>query len=253
MTTGEGWAAAVRDRLAPGRLLPLGTAADGAWITERAARRVLDAAATTVRGVVPGELRIGLDPDAEREQGPETEAAPETNTVPESETETVPETAPEPETFPVPPGGLPPGPLRISAAFGAVAGHPLPELAAELRAALLAAAEDGLGLVVEAVDLRVTELVDEAPRNPGPADPPPGRPSPATDDPAALAALRVEGVAGVTDALGPPVHRAPGRVRVELAVTAGRRPLDVARAARGAVTADAQEATTVTVVISELR
>ncbi|WP_405852917.1 hypothetical protein OG361_09575 [Streptomyces sp. NBC_00090] len=241
MTTGESWAAAVRDRLAPGRLLPLGAAADGAWITERAARRVFDAAAAAVRGVVPGELRIGPDPGTEAEQGPET--------VSESETET----APVPETFPVPPGGLPPGPLRISAKFGAVAGHPLPELAAELRAALLAAAEDGLGLVVAAVDLRVTELVDAAPRNSGPADPPPGRPSPATDEPAALAALRVEGVAGVTDALGPPVHRAPGRVRVELAVTAGHRPLDVARAVRRAVTAAAQEATTVTVVVSELR
>ncbi|MFD0155005.1 hypothetical protein ACFVID_37090, partial [Streptomyces sp. NPDC127132] len=202
MTTAEGWTAAVRARLAPGRLLPLGAPEDGAWITERAARTVLDGAAAAVRGAVPGELRVG----------PDTEAGPDTGRD----------------------AGSAEGALRISVGFGAVAGRPLPELAAELRAALLAAAEDGLGLVVAAVDLRVTELHDAAPENPVPATPPPGRPSPATDDPVALAALRVEGVAGVTDALGPPVRRDSDGVRVELAVTAGHRPLDVARAARSA-------------------
>ncbi|MGW0029444.1 hypothetical protein ACWDXD_06340 [Streptomyces sp. NPDC003314] len=224
MTTAEGWTAAVRDRLAPGRLLPLGTAEDGAWITERAARQVLDGAAAAVRGVVPGLIRVGADPDGEREAGP----------------------------LPVPPGGLAPGPLRIAADFGAVAGRPLPEVSEELRAALLGAAADGIGLRVAAVDLRVTELLDAAPEE-EPAAPPPGRPSPATDDPLALAVLRVEGVAGVTDALGPPVRRSGDALRVELAVTAGRRPLDVARAARSAATAAAGGATAVTVLVSELR
>ncbi|MCX5389923.1 hypothetical protein [Streptomyces sp. NBC_00094] len=237
MTTAEGWTTAVRDRLAPGRLLPLGAAADGAWITERAARTVLDGAAAAVRGVVPGELRIG----------------PAEETTEESTEGTADETIGVTEAFTVPPGGLPPGPLRISAGFGAVAGRPLPELAGELREALRAAAEDGLGLVVAAVDLRVTDLLDSAPPPSGPTAPPPGRPSPATDDPAALTALRVEGVAGVTDALGPPVALTPGRVRIELAVTAGHRPLDVARAVRNAVTAATREATAVTVLISELR
>ncbi|MFI9206564.1 hypothetical protein ACIGW7_00270 [Streptomyces sp. NPDC053253] len=221
MTTAEGWTAAVRARLAPGRLLPLGAPEDGAWITERAARTVLDGAAAAVRGAVPGELRIGPDPEAVPGTG--TDAGPAE------------------------------GALRISVGFGAVAGRPLPELAAELRAALLAAAEDGLGLVVAAVDLRVTELLDAAPENSEPATPPPGRPSPPTDDPAALAALRVEGVAGVTDALGPPVRRGSDGVRVEIAVTTGHRPLDVARAAGNAVTAAAPEATAVTVLVSELR
>lgn len=69
----------------------------------------------------------------------------------------------------------------------------------------------------------------------------------------ALAALGVAGVAGVTDALGPPVRRGSDGVRVELAVTAGARPLDVARAVRTAVTAVAPEAAAVTVVVSELR
>ncbi|WP_030204985.1 hypothetical protein [Streptomyces bikiniensis] len=223
MTTAEGWTAAVRDRLAPGRLLPLGVAEDGAWITERAVRQVLDGAAAAVRGVVPGGLRVGPDPDGE----------------------------PGPEPLPVPPGALPPGPLRITAEFGAVAGRPLPEVSEELRTALLGAA-DGIGLRVAAVDLRVTELLDAAPAE-GPAAPPPGRPSPATDDPVALAVLRVEGVAGVTDALGPPVRRSGEVLRVELAVTAGRRPLDVARAARSAATAAAVGATAVTVLVSELR
>ncbi|ALO07471.1 hypothetical protein AQF52_1875 [Streptomyces venezuelae] len=243
MTTAEGWTAAVRDRLAPGRLLPLGAPEDGAWITERAVRTALDGAAAAVRGVVPGELRIG----------PATESGAESDMDTDADSGTEAGAGPAPEGFPVPPGGLPPGALRISAGFGAAVGRPLPELAAELRTALLTAAEDGLGLVVAAVDLRVTELLDAAPENSGPAAPPPGRPSPATDDPAALAALRVEGVAGVTDTLGPPVHRDSGLVRVELAVTAGHRPLDVARAVRNAVTAAAREATAVTVLVSELR
>ncbi|MBX9425974.1 MULTISPECIES: hypothetical protein [Streptomyces] len=214
MTTNDGWAAAVRDRLAPGRLLPLGTAADGAWITERAAREVLGRAASAVRGVVPGALRIR--PDREAESG--EEAA-----------------------------------LRVSASFGAVAGHPLPALTEALRAALLTAAEDELGLVTAAVDLRVTDLLDAAPPEAGPAAPPPGATSPATDDPVALAALGVAGVAAMTDTVGPPVRRDADGVRVELAVTAGHRPLDVTRAVRTAVTAAVPEAAAVTVVVSELR
>ncbi|MBP2581270.1 hypothetical protein J3A78_001748 [Streptomyces sp. PvR006] len=215
MTTAEGWTAAVRDRLSPGRLLPLGTTADGAWITERAVREELGRAASAVRGVVPGALRI------------------------------------RPADTPEDPG---PGGLLVTASFGAIAGRPLPELVEELRAALLAAAEGGLGLVVGAVDLRVAELLDTAP--PGPdagAAPPPGPTSPATDDPVALAALGVAGVAAVTDTLGPPVRRGPDGVRVELAVTAGARPLDVARAVRTAVTAVAPEDAAVTVVVSDLR
>ncbi|MGW6967367.1 hypothetical protein ACWGET_25350 [Streptomyces zaomyceticus] len=227
MTTAEGWTAAVRDRLAPGRLLPLGTAAEGAWITERTVRDVLGRSAEAVRGVVPGALRIGPaypDPASETESEAEESGAAGT------------------------------GALLVRASFGAVAGRPLPELTEELRAVLIAAAEDGIGLVVAAVDLRVTALLDTAP--PGPAEPtapPPGPTSPATDDPLALAALGVTGVAGVTDTLGPPVRRSADGVRVEVAVTAGARPLDVARAVRATVTAAAPEGTAVTVVVSDLR
>ncbi|MFF9426502.1 hypothetical protein [Streptomyces sp. NPDC014746] len=243
MTTAEGWTAAVRDRLAPGRLLPLGTAGDGAWITERAARGVLAPAAAAVRGAVPGTLRIGPDP---------TEAGDDPAEAGDGQAGAGDGPAGA-GPFPVPAGGLGPGPLRITVDVGAVAGRPLPELSEELRAALLGAARDGVGLRVTAVDLRVTELLDAQPPEAEQAPPPPGRPAPATDDPVALAVLRVAGVAGVTDTWGPPVHRSPGQVRVELAVTAGHRPLDVARAARSAATAAAEGATAVTVLVSELR
>lgn len=223
MTTGDGWTTAVRDRLAPGRLLPLGTAADGAWLAERAAREALGRAVAGVRDAVPGALRIGAA-GAAGDPGP----------------------------FPVPPGGLPAGPLRIEAEFAAVAGgRSLPETAEEVRALMLAAAR-GLGLAVTEVDLRVTDLLEEAPV-PEPAPPAPGRTSPATDDPVALAVLRAPGVAAVTDALGPPVHRTPEAVRVECAVTADRPVVETARAARAAAAAAAPEGAAVTVVVTEVR
>ncbi|MEU8761650.1 hypothetical protein [Streptomyces sp. NPDC048659] len=205
------------------RLLPLGAPADGAWIAERTVREVLAGAARAVRGTVPEPPRFRL-----------AVAAAE---------------AP----FPVPPGGLPPGELGVSVAFAAVAGRPLPQLAARLRAALLRAAEETFGLVVAGVDLRVTELLDTPPDPVDPAPPAGGTSPPAPVDPAALAALAVEGVAALTDVYGDPVLRVAGDLRVEVAVTAGRRALDVARAVRTAVTAAAPEAETVTVVVSELR
>ncbi|MFC8510583.1 hypothetical protein ACFUIS_29780 [Streptomyces sp. NPDC057266] len=211
------------------RLLPLGAPADGAWVAEPAVREALAEAARTVRGTVPARPRFGL-----------VSAAAET-------------------PFPVPPGGLPPGELGITLEFAAftggpaAAGRPLPELAGRLRTALLGAAESVFGLAVARVDLRVTELLDTPP-DPVSPTPPPGRTSPpAPEDPAALAALAVPGVAALTDVFGAPLRRADGHLRVELAVTAGRRALDVARAARTAVAAAAPEATTVTVVVSELR
>ncbi|MFE5793497.1 hypothetical protein ACFQ8C_13115 [Streptomyces sp. NPDC056503] len=222
MTTSDGWTAAVRERLAPGRLLPLGTAA-GAWLAERAAREVLGRAAAGVRGAVPGSVRIGAaaEPDL-----------------------------PDPP-FPVPPGGLPPGPLRIDAEFAAVAhGRPLPETAEEVRAVLLAAAAE-LGLTVTEADLRVTDLLEEAPA--AEAAPAAAHTAPATDDPVALAVLLVPGVAAVTDALGPPVLRTQGAVRVEFAVAADHPPAEVARAARAAAAAEAPADAAVTVLITEVR
>ncbi|MCZ7461099.1 hypothetical protein [Streptomyces sp. WMMC940] len=145
MTTAEGWTGAVRARLGLGRLLPLGTAADGAWLAERAAEPVLRRAAGKVPGVVPGGIRAGLaDPGA----------------------------AGTP-TVPPPPAALPPGPLRIEADFAAAAAVPLPELAELLRAALFAAAREHLGLAVAVVDLRVTALLDAPPEAAGAPGPGP--------------------------------------------------------------------------------
>jgi hypothetical protein len=67
--------------------------------------------------------------------------------------------APEPDA--APPGALPHGPLRITAAFEASVAEPLPLAAERLREALFAAAREGLGLPVEVVDLEVAGLLDE--------------------------------------------------------------------------------------------
>lgn len=210
MTTAEG-------RLTWSRLLPLGDAADGTWLAERAAGEALRRAAAEVRGVAPGALRVELAAEAA--------AAP----------------------FPVPPGGLPPGRLRIAAEFAATADRPLPGLAEEVRAALFAAARDRLGLPVTEVDLRVTALLDDAPDSPAPTAPPEGDAGPRhPDDPIAAAATAVDGVATVTA-----VRRTHDHVRVELTTTSTRRASDVARNARTA----AAGATTVpvTVVVTALR
>lgn len=211
MTTAEGsqraqgWTAAVRQRLGLGRLLPLGGPADGAWISERAAARVLRRAVGGP-GPVLLELRIGV---ADAETAPAAQVPP-------------------------PPSALPPGPLRIEATMAATAHQPLPAAAEALRAALLTAAAQRLGLVVTEVDLTVTELLETAPEE---AEPPPVEARPAhPENAAARAAAGVTGVATLTRALGTPVHVAPDHVRVELAADGGHRALDVARAVRAAVT-----------------
>ncbi|MFB7847022.1 MULTISPECIES: hypothetical protein [unclassified Streptomyces] len=229
MTTGEGpqradgWAAAVRQRLGLGRLLPLGGPADGAWIAERAAVAVLRGAVAEQeqeQGVVLGRLRIAV-------------AAPDQ--------------APEPEVEP-PPSALPPGPLRIEADVSALSGRPLPVAADALRSALFTAAGDWLGLVVAEVDVRVTELLD-APPGRTPPSPAEVRGARATED-AGRAAAGVLGVVALTRALGHPVHTGPGRVRVELATDPAHRALDVARAVRGAVTAALEGHPSVAVLVT---
>ncbi|WMX47697.1 hypothetical protein RGF97_26815 [Streptomyces roseicoloratus] len=158
------------------RLLPLGEAADGAWIAERAAGAALTAAARGVRGVVPERPRFRLAEHRAGDGGggnsPDSPDAPDA-----------------PDAHPVPPSGLPPAPLRITLDLAAVAGRPLPELADRVRAALLDTAEGALGLVVAEVDLRVTDLLDTLPeftapdgpagesRRPLPTIPPRSRPS----------------------------------------------------------------------------
>ncbi|MFF8611090.1 hypothetical protein [Streptomyces sp. NPDC015350] len=229
MTTGEGpqradgWAAAVRQKLGLGRLLPLGGPGDGAWIAERAAVAVLrGAVAEQEQGVVLGRLRIAV-------------AAPDQ--------------APEPEVEP-PPSALPPGPLRIEADVSALSGRPLPAAADALRSALFTVAGDRLGLVVAEVDVRVTELLDTPPERTSPA-PAEARGARATED-AGRAAVGVLGVVALTRALGHPVHTGPGRVRVELATDPAHRALDVARAVRGAVTAALEGHPSVAVLVTSV-
>lgn len=258
----DGMTRAVRQRLGLGRLLPLGEAADGAWLAEKAADSVLRQAAAAVPGVSLGSLRIGLtDPDA----------------------------AVEP-AVPPPPGALPPGPLRIQADLTATTGgEPLPHRAERLRIALREAASARLGLAVTAVDLRVTDLV-EAGGEPVPATPPdgghggrhaeadaddsarpggqPGEESGAweaaqeggTDGPdagdtagraaAAAAATAVPGVARLTRVLGAPVRLRDGHLEVELATAPGHRALAVAVAVRRAVAASQDGRPTVAVLVT---
>ncbi|AEM86302.1 hypothetical protein [Streptomyces violaceusniger] len=211
----------VREQLRLGRLLPLGGREDGSWITEHAAGEVLRRAADQIPDAHLGALRIApADPD--------TTATP---------------------AVPPPPSALPPGTLRIAAECGATLEEPLPVTADRLRDVLLDAATDRLGLLVEAVDVRVTDVLAELPAPP-PAAPrphrpqPPPRPTPVErpdPDPAAAAAAHaaasVPGVARLASVLGSPrpVRIEGAHIRIELAVAADHRAVDVARAVRTAV------------------
>ncbi|MFF1375148.1 nucleopolyhedrovirus P10 family protein [Streptomyces sp. NPDC058308] len=264
--TGEGWTQAVRRQLGFGRVLPLGGAQDGAWVTESAVDAALRQMADGVFGVRLGIVRIAS-------------ARPDRVYV---------------AAVPAPPSALPPGPLRITAEFAAAATGPLPAAADRLRAALSGAA-DQLGLVTEAVDLKVTALLDEGVGNrPGEAPAPPKPPvgddmsdgtsdrldegpddgpdedlsegwGDDTDDKDAArvgqSALSVPGVARLTGVLGRAVHleerpatgALPRRhARVELATDPGHRALDVALAVRAAVGAALPDHPTVAVLVTEV-
>ncbi|WP_308283946.1 hypothetical protein [Streptomyces buecherae] len=173
----DAWAQAVRQQLGLGRLLPLGTEHDGAWVTEHAATAVLRAAAAELPEVRVTALHIDL---------------------------LAPDQAAEP-TVPAPPTALRPGPLRVAGEFLAAAEQPLPTSAERLRATLYAAATERLGLVVGAVDLQVTGLLDEA--RAAHATQPPGGAGPAGEAPGGA------GPAGAEGRLGPRAGRAPAAAR----------------------------------------
>ncbi|MFF7013302.1 MULTISPECIES: hypothetical protein [Streptomyces] len=233
----DGWTAAVRQRLGLGRLLPLGGAVDGAWIAETAAASVLRGAA--VEGAVLGSLRIGparaaLGTDTRAEPGGAAEAGP---AVP-----------------PAPPSALPPGPVSIEAEFRAAGDRPLPDVAADLRAALVSAAVTRLGLEVAEVDLRVTALLeDDAPDQVTEPDAPsPSVPVAEAAGPVAEAAAAVPGVVSLTRVMGPAVHTAEDHIRVEVATAGDRRALDVARSVRSAVSAAAADGLPVSVLVTDV-
>ncbi|CAM5559295.1 Nucleopolyhedrovirus P10 family protein OS=Streptomyces alboniger OX=132473 GN=CP975_07740 PE=4 SV=1 [Streptomyces alboniger] len=236
--TGDGWTQAVRRQLGLGRVLPLGGAEDGTWVTEAAVDGVLRRAAREVTGVRLGALRIALaDPERARAAA-----------------------------VPPPPSALPPGPLRITADLEAAVSAPLPAAADRLRTALSRAAH-GLGLDAPEVDLRVTALLEERSAEqvaPGAPDgvrqePDEGAAAPETRSEAARAALAVPGVVRLTRALGPAVHieerptanALPRRhARVELATGGGHRALDVALAVRAAVAEALPDRPSVAVLIT---
>lgn len=233
--TAEQWAHTVRHQLGLGRLLPLGGPHDGAWISQAAAEAVLRRAAGELRGVRLDGLRIALaDPD----------------------------TAHDP-AVPPPPSALPPGPLRVTADFATTASEPLPTRAALVRTTLAAAATELLGLALAEVDLRVTALLDEEPDAApvrAPAPPPAAEPDAEDELRAATAALMVPGVDHLTGGLGrAAVHitelqeegSLPRRhARVELAVSANHRAVDVARQVRAAVTESLPDHPTVAVLVT---
>lgn len=234
--TAERWTRTVREQLGLGRLLPLGGPRDGAWIAEDAAEAVLRRAARGLPDVRLGPLRIAVaDPGGGYEP-----------------------------VVPPPPSALPPGPLRVTADFAAGASEPLPTTAARLRTALATAAAERLGLVVAEVDLRVTSLLEEGAEEEAPQEVRAPRSSGAVPEGdegrVASAALSVPGVTGLTDVLGRAVRveeRQDGgaalprrHVRVEIAVGAGHRALDVARAVRAVVSEALRDQPTVAVLVT---
>ncbi|MFF7533981.1 nucleopolyhedrovirus P10 family protein [Streptomyces bobili] len=242
--TADRWTRVVREQLGMGRLLPLGEPRDGAWISEEAAQEVLRRAARELPGVRLGVLRIAVaDPGRAHEP-----------------------------VVPAPPSALPPGPLRVTAEFAAVASAPLPTTASRLRTALAVAASERLGLVVAEVDLRVTALLDQAQEEERPEEERPEpdsgrRPRPVgaaregAEARAAEAALAVPGVSALTDVLGRAVRLEERQVegtaalprphaRVEIAVCAGHRALEVAREVRSAVSNALTDQPTVAVLVT---
>ncbi|MFF4692655.1 nucleopolyhedrovirus P10 family protein [Streptomyces sp. NPDC001307] len=236
--TAERWTQVVRRQIGLGRLLPLGGPGDGAWIAEGAAAAVLErAAAEGMPGVRLGALRLALADPAQVQE----------------------------PVVPAPPSALPPGPLRLTADFAAAAAEPLPAVASGLRRTLAAAATERLGLVVTEVDLRVTGLLD-APQPAAEARAPQPvsvrEPTDPDEARAAAAALSVPGVTGLMGSLGGlrrAVHleeRTTGaalpyrHARVELATSADRRAVDVARQVRTAVRDALEDRPTVAVLIT---
>ncbi|MBO8190855.1 hypothetical protein ITI46_03955 [Streptomyces oryzae] len=251
--TAERLTHAVRRQIGLGRLLPLGEASDGAWVTEEAAIAVLDRSVRSVPGVRLSAVRVEL-------ASPRTAAEP---------------------AVPPPPSAMSPGPLTLTAELSAPADRPVPAAAQEVRDALLAAAERELGLPLENVDLRVTELVDAGPD--GPASEPAAGSEEVSEtgasgsagaahhgaaDRVSRAVLAVEGVARLAPLPGPALSRvaagpAVAAVRIEgdpatdrrchvllqLGLSPTHRALDTARAAAAAARSALGASGTVTVAV----
>ncbi|MEW1779965.1 Asp23/Gls24 family envelope stress response protein [Streptomyces sp. NPDC086777] len=120
----------VRLELRPGRPVPLGEPAEDLWIMEAVAARALRAAAETIPGVRAGSCRL---------------FATATATAADSDADACLDAD---------------GAVGVRLDIHAPADAPLPDLAAQVRARVWEAAERELGMVVAAVDIRVTDLVE---------------------------------------------------------------------------------------------
>ncbi|MER8006256.1 nucleopolyhedrovirus P10 family protein [Streptomyces sp. NPDC094149] len=234
--TADGWTRTVRNRLGLGRLLPLGGPRDGAWISEEAAAAALRRATGELRAVRLDALRIALADPRDTDE----------------------------PVVPPPPSALPPGPLRVTVDFVASPAEPLPETAARVRTTLADAATRLLGLTVSEVDLRITSLLEEEPQ-PAPVPPPEppraGEPAAGEETRAVSAALSVPGVDRLTAVLGRAVHieerhregALPRRhARVEIAVRADHRAVEVAREVRAVVAEALPDHPTVAVLVTAI-
>ncbi|TXS10616.1 Asp23/Gls24 family envelope stress response protein [Streptomyces sp. wa22] len=112
----------VRLELRPGRPLPLGEPEEDLWIVESAAARTVRAAAETVEGVRAGSCRISVERLPERE-------APYVD-------------------------------VRLE--IHAPASAQLQDLAEQVRHRVLSAADSTLGLPLNEIDIRITDLLDAA-------------------------------------------------------------------------------------------
>ncbi|WP_461030675.1 Asp23/Gls24 family envelope stress response protein, partial [Streptomyces sparsus] len=121
----------VRTELRPGPAVPLGTESDDAWIIETAAARTFRTAAQRVPGVQAGSCRVTP--------------------------------MHSPGRLSLRPGGrLPREPVRVRLEVSAVLDpeRPVPGIADAVRERVRTAAEEELGMEVEAVDVVVIDLLD---------------------------------------------------------------------------------------------
>ncbi|WP_234380547.1 hypothetical protein [Streptomyces sp. CMB-StM0423] len=284
MTAGS-WERAVREQVGLGRLLPLGGAADGTWIAERAAAGVLRRAAAEVREARVTGLRIGpadpgdeMDSDAlygRTDAGGGTGSAggagsaggdgrggacqPEGISRPGGRSGAVGAAGGGAEVRylgsrafggagavgPAPVSALPYGELRISAQCDAAVDRPMTATAAALREALLRGAEERLGLRVAAVDVHVAGLL-ETPQTA--AQTAPGGP-PGSPPPAARETTRPgDRAPDVPGLLDFDVLPDGDHAEVRVVLGSAHRALDVARAVRAGT-----GAATVTVLVTDIR
>ncbi|MFC5957555.1 hypothetical protein ACFP51_24735 [Streptomyces pratens] len=285
--TADRWTRTVRQQLGLGRLLPLGGPRDGAWIFERAAGAVLRrAVARAEPGLRLDGLRIALA--APEDAGEPVVPAPPSALPPGSLRVTARFAAPAAEPLPVTADRLRAVLSRaaaeriglvvtevdlgvtelLDAEAGTAAGP-----AAESRARDTAngPADGPAATPSEGQAATPSEGQAATPSEGQAATPSEGQaaaPSDAPDsggsdeDRVAAAALAVPGVSRLTGALGRAVHLAPspqapdgvaltGRhARVDLAVGADHRALDVARSVRSAVSAALPDRPTVAVLVT---